>query len=309
MSNEDEILKTIIEEHNLDLGNDFIYVGATIIKRTDFPQSTEILYCEDGFNDEDGIPYIMQSIVPKGTFKKDRLIVFYRKDLQRYIIPIDGENYSLIGNGIPKNVKNINYGKAKTIVHRKALELEKEPKKLSEKEIENLYKRYVKFYKKGRMLIAGFLSSIIWLFLVFIATAFIITETNNGYVNETLVIGTLISSTILFFIGTVFIIRFFIKIPARRLKKFVYMSDFLVMNYQRDVNIKGINESHIYGLAYDGNNCKLMTYGISHYDVTFIDNVEYFEIVNRYSKSKSPKNLEYCLFERKNRKASSILLS
>lgn len=66
-----------------------------------------------GFNDEEGIPYIMQSVVPKGIFDRDRLIVFYTKDLQRYIIPIDGENYTLVGNGIPENVQNINYGKAK----------------------------------------------------------------------------------------------------------------------------------------------------------------------------------------------------
>ena len=55
----------------------------------------------------------MQSNVPKGTFDRDRMIVFYTKSLQRYIIPIDGANYTLIGNGIPENVKNIDYGKAK----------------------------------------------------------------------------------------------------------------------------------------------------------------------------------------------------
>jgi hypothetical protein len=71
------------------------------------------------------------------------------------------------------------------------------------------------------------------------------------------------------------------------------------MNYKKDMNIKGLNDSHIYGLTYDEDNCKLMTYGIFHYDVGFIENVEYFEIVNRYSENKNPKNLEYCLFERK----------
>lgn len=299
MNNENEIVEQIIEKYNLNLGDDYFYVGASIIKRSEFPQSTEILYCEDGFNDEEGIPYIMQSVVPKGIFDRDRIIVFYTKDLQRYIIPIDGDNYTLIGNGIPENVQNINYGKAKKIIHRKALELKKEPERLSKEDIDVLYKRYVKSYKKGRMLIAGILSSFVWFLLIFLSIAFIISDFDVGNTNETLVIGTLICGIVLFVVGAIFIIRFFIKIPAKRLKSFAYRSDFLVMNFKRDVNIKGVNDSHIYGLTYDGDNCKLMTYGVSHYDVAFIENVEYFEIVNMYSKNKNPKNLEYCLFERR----------
>lgn len=299
MNNENEIVEQIIEKYNLNLGDDYFYVGASIIKRSEFPQSTEILYCEDGFNDEEGIPYIMQSVVPKGIFDRDRIIVFYTKDLQRYIIPIDGDNYTLIGNGIPENVQNINYGKAKKIIHRKALELKKEPERLSKEDIDVLYKRYVKSYKKGRMLIAGILSSFVWFLLIFLSIAFIISNFDVGNTNETLVIGTLICGIVLFVVGAIFIIRFFIKIPAKRLKSFAYRSDFLVMNFKRDVNIKGVNDSHIYGLTYDGDNCKLMTYGVSHYDVAFIENVEYFEIVNMYSKNKNPKNLEYCLFERR----------
>ena len=299
MNNENEIVNLIIKKYNLDLGDDYFYVGASIIKRSEFPESTEILYCEDGFNDEEGIPYIMQSVVPKGIFDRDRIIVFYTKDLQRYIIPIDGDNYTLIGNGIPENVQNINYGKAKKIIHRKALELKKEPERLSKEDIDVLYKRYVKNYKKGRMLIAGILSSFVWFLLIFLSIAFIISDFDVGNINETLVIGTLICGIVLFVVGAIFIIRFFIKIPAKRLKSFAYRSDFLVMNFKRDVNIKGVNDSHIYGLTYDGDNCKLMTYGVSHYDVAFIENVEYFEIVNMYSKNKNPKNLEYCLFERR----------
>ena len=299
MNNENEIVEQIIEKYNLNLGDDYFYVGASIIKRSEIPQSTEILYCEDGFNDEEGIPYIMQSVVPKGIFDRDRIIVFYTKDLQRYIIPIDGDNYTLIGNGIPENVQNINYGKAKKIIHRKALELKKEPERLSKEDIDVLYKRYVKSYKKGRMLIAGILSSFVWFLLIFLSIAFIISDFDVGNTNETLVIGTLICGIVLFVVGAIFIIRFFIKIPAKRLKSFAYRSDFLVMNFKRDVNIKGVNDSHIYGLTYDGDNCKLMTYGVSHYDVAFIENVEYFEIVNMYSKNKNPKNLEYCLFERR----------
>lgn len=299
MSKETEIIEKVIEKYNLDLGDDYIYVGATIIKRSDFPQSTEILYCEDGFNDENGIPYIMQSVVPKGTFDRDRMIVFYTKSLQRYIIPIDGENYTLIGNGIPENVKNIDYGKAKKIIHRKALELKKEPEELSQEEKDELYKKYIKKYKKGRMLIAGILSSLLWFIIIFLCVIFLVADTETGNVNDSLIMAILTGGAILFIIGTILIIKFFIKIPAKRLKTFAYKSDFLVMGYKKDIDIKGLNESHIYGLAYDEDKCKLMSYGVSHYDVEFIQDVEYFEIVSRYSKNKNPKNLEYCLFVRK----------
>lgn len=241
----------------------------------------------------------MESVVPKGIFDRDRIIVFYTKDLQRYIIPIDGENYTLIGNGMPENVKNINYDKVKKIIHRKALELKKEPEKLSKEDKDALYKRYIKNYKKGRMLIAGLLSSFAWFVLIFLCIAFLIADIDSGNVNESLVIGVLIGGSVVFIVGAIFIIRFFIKLPASRLKSFAYRSDFLVMNYKKDLNIKGLSDSHIYGLIYDGDNCKLMNYGVSHYDVAFIEKVEYFEIVNMYSKNTSPKNLEYCLFERR----------
>lgn len=301
MNYEREIVERIIEKYKLDLGNDYFYVGASIIKRSEFPQGMEILYCEDGFNDECGIPYIMESVVPKGIFTKDRMIVFYTKDLQRYIIPIDGENYTLIGSNMPENVKKINYGRAKKLIHRKALELKKEPTNLTKETTDALYKRYIKNYKKSRMIIAGILMSFIWFILIFLSMAVIIIYTNTEYVNEALVIGILISGVVLFVFGAIFIIKFFIKLPAKRLKIFSYKSDFLVMNYKKDINIKGLSAGHIYGLIYDGENFKLMTYSVFPYDVAFIENVEYFEIVNRYSKNKNPNDLEYCLFERKNK--------
>lgn len=301
MNYEREIVERIIEKYKLDLGNDYFYVGASIIKRSEFTQGMEILYCEDGFNDECGIPYIMESVVPKGIFTKDRMIVFYTKDLQRYIIPIDGENYTLIGSNMPENVKKINYGRAKKLIHRKALELKKEPTNLTKETTDALYKRYIKNYKKSRMIIAGILMSFIWFILIFLSIAVIIIYTNTEYVNEALVIEILISGVVLFAFGAIFITKFFIKLPAKRLKIFSYKSDFLVMNYKKNINIKGLSAGHIYGLIYDGENFKLMTYSVSPYDVAFIENVEYFEIVNRYSKNKNPNDLEYFLFERKNK--------
>lgn len=295
MNNEKEIIEKIIEKYKLNLGDDYFYVGASIIKRSDFPQSTEILYCEDGFNDEEGIPYIMQSVVSKGMYERDRIIVFYTKDLQRYIIPIDEENYILIGNDIPENVKSIDYGKAKKIIHRKALELKEEPEKLTKEEVEDLYKRHIKSYKNGRMVISGILTSILWFILIFLCIVFINAENTN----EILEMGTIIGGIVLFIIGAIFIIRFFIKLPSKRIRSFAHKSDFLVMNYYKDIKIKNLSDSHISGLTYDGKNYKLMNYGISHYDLSFIEGVKYFEIVNMYSKNKEPKYFDYCLFERK----------
>lgn len=143
--------------------------------------------------------------------------------------------------------------------------------------------------------------SFIWFILIFLSMAVIIIYTNTEYVNEALVIGILISGVVLFAFGAIFITNFFIRLPGRRLKFFSYKSDFLVMNYKKNINIKGLSAGHIYGLIYDGENFKLMTYSVSTYDVAFIENVEYFEIVNRYSKNKNPNDLEYCLFERKNK--------
>lgn len=300
MDNKSETAEKIIKKHNLKLGNDYFYVGATIIKRNNFSQDTEISYCEDGFNDEEGTPYIMQSIVPKGEFDGDRIIVFYTKDLQRHIIPIDEENYTLIENDIPENVKNINYGKAKKIIHRKTLELKKTPEKLYKQDLDALYKRYIKKYKKGRMLTAGLLSSLLLLVLIFLCVVFIIADVDAGNINKLFVIGVLISGTLLFVAGAIFIINFFIELPAQKLKRFEYKSDFLVINYKKDVKFKGSNDGYIYGLTYDEDNYKFVTHCVIHYDSVFIENAEYFEIVNRYSKSKNPKSLEYCLFEKKN---------
>ena len=189
--------------------------------------------------------------------------------------------------------------KLKKIIHRKALELKKEPEELSQEEKDELYKKYIKKYKKGRMLIAGILGSLLWFIIIFLCVIFLVADTETGNVNDSLIMAILTGGAILFIIGTIFIIKFFIKIPAKRLKTFAYKSDFLVMGYKKDIDIKGLNESHIYGLAYDEDKCKLMSYGVSHYDVEFIQDVGYFEIVSRYSKNKNPKNLEYCLFVRK----------
>ena len=54
--------------------------------------------------------------------------------------------------------------------------------------------------------------------------------------------GSLIGGTVLFVGGAIVIINFFIRIPVRRLKSFAYRSDFLVMNYKRNVNIRGLND-------------------------------------------------------------------
>jgi hypothetical protein len=300
MDNEKEIIDGIIQKYNLDLGDDYFYVGASIVKRSEFPNCIEIFYCEDGLNDDEGNTYIMKSVIPKGVCNRDRIIVFYKKDLQRYIIPIDGENYTLIGNDIPENVKNINYGKAKIIIHRKALELKKEPEKLSKEDVDSLYKRYIKRYKKGRMLLAGILSSFLWIFIVFIGLAFLITGMSSiENISESFMCVILLVGIVIDILGAILIIRFFIKIPTRLLKGLEYKSDFLVLEIIKKGNVKGLNIIQLSGLVYDDGQYRVIVREVSHYDIDFIKDMQYYEIVNRYSKTKNPQYLEYCLFEKK----------
>lgn len=89
------------------------------------------------------------------------------------------------------------------------------------------------------MLLAGLFSSLVWFILIFLGVIFIIADIATENVNETLVMGSLIGGTVLFVGGAIVIINFFIRIPVRRLKSFAYRSDFLVMNYKRNVNIRG----------------------------------------------------------------------
>lgn len=310
MSNE-EIVNNIIEKYELDLGEEYIYVGASIVKTSIFPNYVEVLFCEDNFIDENGIPYIMAWSIPinENTQKllvegkialKERLIIFYTKDLRkRYVIPVDGENWILIGNEIPENVKNINYEKAQKIIHRKTLEVKKEPIELSKDEINQLVNKYKKTYKKGRMVFAGILSTFLWGMIVSLLDIFIGAYVGQNFKPEA-IIPVLLGGLIIFIIGSILIIKFFLNIPVKRIKKFKYRSEFLVYNWKRDFNVKGVADSHIIGGSFDGNICKELVYGIWHNDISFIEGVENLEIVYRYSKSKYPNNLEYCLFVRKN---------
>jgi len=247
MDNEKEILKKIIEKYNLKLGKDYFYVGASIIKRKDLPRSTEIIYCEDGLNDEEGIPYIMQSTEKKDVFNTDRIIVFYTNDLgKRYIVPTDGENYILVGKDIPDNVKNINYDKAKNIMHRKALDLKKEPESLSKADISDLAKRYEKSFSKGRMIVGGLFGSFVWGILISLFVIFMVAHITTESINETLVAGILIGGAVLFIVGAILITGLYIKLPAIRAKRFAYKNDFLVINCENILARRKICQGNSY---------------------------------------------------------------
>lgn len=294
-------IEQILKDYNLDLGDDYTYHCASIIKRSSFPDYTEILFCEDDFLDPNGIPYIMQANVGKDEFTKDRMIVFYTSDTRRFLVPMDDTNWKIIGTEIPSNVANIDYGKATKIYHRKTLEIKKEPIEITEDEKKQLVKKYIKLYKKGRMILGGILSTFLWFILTALPAVFLIADDNINSKGDNVIIIILAIWASLFIIGSVFIIRFFIKLPVKRLKGLSYKSEFLVVGWSKDINVKGLDESHISGYTYDDNMCKLLTYGISHYDISLIEGVEYFEVVYRYSKEKNPRNLDFCLFVRNNK--------
>lgn len=67
-------------------------------------------------------------------------------------------------------------------------------------------------------MVAGLLSSFIWFILIFLGLSFIIAGSNTENVNYSLITEVSISGLVLFIIGSIFITRFFIKLPARKLK-------------------------------------------------------------------------------------------
>ena len=71
----------------------------------------------------------------------------------------------------------------------------------------------------------------------------------------------------------------------------------LVGRYARGI----VTGRYVEGLIYDGSNYKIMKYTMSISDFGFSGSMKRFEIVSMYSKNKNPKNLEICLFERKNK--------
>lgn len=289
MIDNNEILKHTIEKYKLNLGNNFKYVGATIIQRSEFPTYTEILFCEDELVDENNIPYLMVSFVPKGIFERDRIIVFYKEDGTRYLIPIDGDNWKLIGNNIPENVKNIDYGKAKKIRHRNALKVEKTPIKLTKEEKKNLLNKYNKILKKGRFIFCGILTSLLWFIFIAVVVIFLVVKLRN---NVFLGVSTLIIGIISWILVSFFTIRLFYKYSS--LNK---------VNYKSEILFKGIYKTklntQVHGYYYDGSTWLLGYYTISSGNEVILQNLRYGDIIYRYSKNEKPVNEELCFFEKK----------
>ena len=290
MMDNNEILQHTIEKYKLNLGNKFEFVGGTIIQRSEFLTYTEILFCEDGLVDENNVPYLMESVVSKGIFERDRIIVFYKEDGTRYLIPIDGDNWKLVGNNIPEYVKNIEYGKAKKIIHRNALKVEKKPTKLSKEEKKNLLNKYNKILKKGRFIFCGILTSLIWFILIALLVIFLIVELES---NVFLGILTLVIGIISWIVVSFFTIRSFYKYSS--LKR---------VNYKRAILFKGIYKTklnaEVHGYYYNGSNWILGYYTMASGNEVILKNIRYGDIIYIYSKNENPVNEELCFFEKIN---------
>lgn len=284
MIDNDEILKHTIEKYELDLGNNFEFVGATIVQKSEFPAYTEITFCEDGVVDENNTPFLMVEFVPLKKFNRERMIVFYKEDGTRYLVPIDGDNWRLVGNNIPENVKNIDYGKVKKIFHRNALKIEKTPIKLTKEEKNNLLNKYDKILKKGRFVFSGILLSLIFFIVVAVAVIFLVVELEE---NAFLGILTMIIGIITWIVASFFIIRLFYRYSS--IKK---------VNYKSAMLFKGIYKSRLYGYYYDGSVWLLGYYAIPSGNEMILQNIKYGEIIYRYSKNEKPLNEELCFFEK-----------
>ena len=286
MIEHNEILQNIIRKYNLNPYINYRYIGATIINKIDYPNHSVIQFCEDGFVDENGMPYIMQADILGGD-NKSRIIVLYANDLDRVIIPVEGDNWTLIGNEIPENVKNIDCDKAKKIFHRKTLEIKKEPEKLEDSDIENLKNIYWPKYKKGRLTVAGLVMSIEWFIIIGLIVVF--TIANNDDINGFMTLVVFFGGVMAWILVCILTVIFFRRIPLLFVGKFRYRSEFLVEGVYK-------KEKCISGLAYDEEACRRMVYGIAYYDAPLLDEMKHFSVVYRYSKKPYPGPNDYCMF-------------
>ena len=285
----DEILKNIITKYNLDPYENYKCVGATIVVRINSQEYTKILFCEDGFTNENGIPYVMEANIPNG-YNRDRIIVLYTHDMNRILIPVEGDNWTLIGNEIPENVRNIDFDKAEQIFHRKALEIRREPEKLSGSDIENLKKIYRTKYKRGRLTVAGLLTNIIWFILIGLVVCF--TVYYNQSMHPAMFLIVFLGGIMGWIAACIFTVRFFQKIPLKIIKKFAYRSEFLV-------EYADTKKKVIAGLVYEDGLCRRKAYGIAYYDTPLLEEMKYFDVVYRYSKKPYPDAMDYCMFIKK----------
>lgn len=287
MKSKDEILIETIKRYGMNLDGDFHFIGASIIQRSTFSSYSRILFCEDDFFDENNNPYVMESIVPSDVFERDRLIVFYNDKGDRFLIPLDGDNWSLVGNEVPDLVKNIDLAKAKLIIHRKSLSVDKTIKKISNEDRIKLSNKYDKNLKRGRFVVAGILSSFLWLLLIGLLVIFIVAELGDYPV---LGISILVFSFLLFLVLSFFTIRFFCRLTG-----------FKNANYRSVMLFTGLYKVGLYyqinGYYYDGNNWSLCCYSMLSGNEKFLENVRYGEPIYRYSKSDNPKKDRLCYFE------------
>ena len=195
-----------------------------------------------------------------------------------------------MGNNIPENVKNIDYGKAKIIRHRNALKVEKMPIKLTDEEKKNLLNKYDKILKKGIFIFCVILTSLLWFIFIALVIIFRVAKLGN---NIYLGVATLIIGIISWIVISFFTIRLFYKYSS--LKK---------VNYKSEILFKGIYKTQlklqVHGYYYDGSTWLLGYYTISSGNENILQNLRYGDIIYRYSKKEKPTNEELCFFEKIN---------
>lgn len=285
MNLEKEIIERLNNNYCLNLTTDMKYYGGTIIKKIKNPNYTEVLYCEDGFVDENNEPYILETSFPNDIELKDRLIVFYKENGGRVILPIDNDSWNLVGLGIPENVQNIDYSKSKNIKNRETLKLKKEPTEVTEEEIKYLTKVAKSKYKTSRSILGGILLSILFFIIVGITTLFI-TVTLNDNVSEKAAMISLVLGILLIIILSIKSFSFFFNLPVKRIKKFKYKYEFLVSKINLEKNIQNNYSGTISGYNYNDNICKFGIYNIYSGELDLVKDVKPYDIIYMYTKYK-----------------------
>lgn len=295
-----EALRQILRErYGFPAEEGDLVTGATVVKRSVFPNHTVILFCEDGFLDEAGQPYLLQARISHGELEGDRILALYRPDGKRYLFPAEEDALALIGDCAPEAVRNLDYASAKQIVHRKTLRLLPEPRQVSKEELQALKRSYAKIYKKSRLLAAGLLLTVC-VFLIFLLLFSVLVSDKLSSMKESTGIFVLASFACGWLLCSVLVVVLMVKAPLLRLRRFTWKTECLVEGLYRSSGAGSRNsgaEAEL--IVFSGGTWRRCSTPVIYYDEPLLEEIRVYDTVLRYSRNPIPKDGEACLLIKK----------
>lgn len=295
----DALRRILRERYDFPAGESDLVTGATVIQRSVFPNCTQILFCEDGFLDGDGQPWIMQARLAHGAPEGERILALYRPDGRRYLFPAEDEALALIGPQPPEAVRKLDYYRAKRIVHRRTLGLRGQPQRVPREELRERKRSYAGTYKKGRLLCAGLLLTVS-LFLIFLLAFSVLFSDKLSAYKESTAVAILAGFAAGWLLCSAAVVILVVKAPLLRLRKYGWKSECLV----DAVCVRAPNGSMKRGADVDlivcsGGAWKLCSAFVPYYDEALLRDVRPYDTVIRYAGSPDPRDDEPCLLIKK----------